>query len=113
MSSVLSPSAVMLFPAEAVEACLRGALAAAATDQAAIRAAAGKENDNVGSAGWEPEVDSLIVLEALTALEEQFGIELPDDVVPPGGYADSEACVRHLLQRARAAWKEKYGEAVT
>ncbi len=107
MSNTLSPPAVMLFPAEAVEACLRDAIAAAAADQAAIRTS--KSAGSSGrEAGWEPEVDSLVVLTALTALEEQFGIKLPDDVVPPGGYADAEACIRHLLQRARATWSEKH-----
>ena len=112
MSSTLSPPAVMLFPAQAAEACLRDAIAAAAADQAAIRTSGGS-NSGEKAAGWEPEVDSLVVLTALTALQEQFGIELPDDVVPSGGYADTEACIRHLLQRARAAWGEKHAGTTT
>ena len=112
MSSTFSSPAVMLFPAEAVEACLRDAVAAAAADQAAIRVSAGTSGSGK-AATWEPEADSLVVLTALTALEEQFGITLPDDVVPPGGYADTEACIRHLLQHARAAWGEKHVGAVT
>ena len=112
MSNTLTPAAVMLFPAKAVEACLRDAVAAAAADQAAIRtdvstSGHGKE------AAWEPEADSLVVLTALTALEEQFGIMLPDDVVPAGGYADTEACIQHLLQHAQAAWGEKHVGIVT
>jgi len=112
MSSTLSPPAVMLFPAEAVEACLRDAVAAAAADQAAIRTS-GSTSGSGKAAAWEPEADSLVVLTALTALEEQFGIELPDDVVPPGGYVDVEACIGDLLQRASAAWGEKHVGAVT
>jgi acyl carrier protein len=112
MSSTVSSPVVMLFPAKAVETCLRDAVAAAAADQAAIRTSestsgSGKE------IGWEPEADSLVVLTVLTALEEQFGIELPDDVVPPGGYADTETCIRHLLQHARVAWSKKHVGTVT
>lgn len=112
MSSTLSFTAVVPFPAESVEACLRDAIAAAAADQATIRAV-GSAGNAVGSAGWEPEVDSIVALEVLTALGEQCGIELPDDVVPAGGYADAEACIQHLLRRARAAWQEKHEGAVT
>ncbi|MBV9747325.1 MAG: hypothetical protein JO157_00780 [Acetobacteraceae bacterium] len=111
MSSALSLPSTMPFPTEAVEACLRAAIATAAADQATIRAADGAE-DFVGSAEWEPEVDSIVALDVLTALGGQVGIELPDDVVPAGGYADAEACVEHLLRTACAAWTEEHGEAV-
>ena len=61
-------------------------------------------------AGWESGVDSLVVVEATLRVEEEFGIELPDEVMPPGGYDDAETCVRHLTDRCAKIWIEKRKE---
>lgn len=106
MSTALTPAKVIPFPAEAVEACLRKAIATATTDRGGVPSTV--EGRDAGSAGWEPEVDSVVALEAIIAVEAEFGIKLPDDVVPPGGYADIEECVGSMLRAARAAFEGKH-----
>ena len=107
MSTLLSPPDVIPFPAEAIEACLRDAIATAAVDREGIPAIGGGKG-LPASAGWESEVDSVVALEAILALEAKFGIELPDDVVPPGGYVDVEECIGSMLRAARAAFEGKH-----
>lgn len=107
MSTMLSPPDVIPFPAGAVEACLRDAIATAAVDREGIPGI-GEGKSGPASAGGEPEVDSIVALEAVLAVEAQFGIELRDDVVPPGGYADVEECVGSMLRAARAAFEGKH-----
>lgn len=106
MSTTLSQPHVISFPAEAIEACLRDAIAMAAVDRKGIPDT-GAGPGAPASAEWEPEVDSIVALEAILAVEAEFGIELPDDVVPPGGYADLEECVGSMLRAARAAFEGK------
>lgn len=108
MSSIASPSPIGLFPAAAVEACIREALALASSEQATLHGVPATEVSS-----WEPEVDSLTALDVLETLREQLGIDLPDDVVPVGGYAGVEDCAADLVAKARDAWSAQHAEAVT
>lgn len=86
------------FPAEEVEACIRDSLHAQAGSQAALR-------PGVASA-CEPEIDSLVVVEVICAVEELLGMSLPASFSPRGGYEDVAACVADLITKTRAAWIE-------
>jgi acyl carrier protein len=86
------------FPATEVEACVRDALNSAHLAQKALR-------PQVASA-VEPEVDSLVVIEAICAIEELLGVVLPTSFAPRGGYDDVEACVSDLVSETRAVWVE-------
>ncbi len=55
---------------------------------------------------WEPEIDSLIVVEIICAVEELLGIELPATFCPKGGYDSSSACINDLTSQARTIWAE-------
>lgn len=86
------------FPAREVEACIRAALDAEHGAQQVLR-------PRTGSA-CEPEVDSLVVIEVICAIEELLGVALPTSFAPRGGYDDVEACVSDLLSETRDVWGE-------
>lgn len=50
-------------------------------------------------AGWEPQVDSLIMVSIAIRIEEEFNVKLPEAVMPPGGFDDENACVAVFTQR--------------
>ena len=89
-------STVGSFPARDIEVCIREAPAAEQSTQKLLR-------PKVGSA-CEPEVDSLVVIDVICAIEELLGVRLPTSFAPRGGYDDVEACVSDLLSETRAVW---------
>lgn len=56
---------------------------------------------------WEPEIDSQNALRVCLRIEEETGIEISEDVVPPGGYDDVESCISALLGATEKAWKAR------
>lgn len=90
------------FPAAEVEACIRSALDAEHAAQQVLRPHA--------ASACEPEVDSLVVVEVICAIEETFGISLPESFAPRGGYADVEDCVSALMAETQAVWMESTKE---
>lgn len=86
------------FPTREVETCIRAALDAEQSVQQALR-------PHPRSA-CEPEVDSLVVIEVVCAIEELLGLTLPISFAPRGGYDDVETCVSNLLAETRAVWNE-------
>jgi acyl carrier protein len=53
---------------------------------------------------WEPEIDSLVVVEVICAIEELLGIEIPPTFSPGGGYDSAESCINDLMSQVKAAW---------
>lgn len=86
------------FPARDVESCIRDALAEQAKAQSILRPRA--------TSACEPEIDSLVVVEIICAIEEVLGVTLPPTFAPRGGYDDVEGCVADLLSVSRAVWVE-------
>jgi acyl carrier protein len=86
------------FPAGDVEACIRDALDAEQIAQRVLRPQA--------ESACTPEVDSLVVVEVICAIEEVLGVTLPTSFAPRGGYDDVEACVTDLLAQTRSVWVE-------
>jgi acyl carrier protein len=84
------------FPAREVEDCIRQALDQQVGTQVVLR-------PRVASA-CEPEIDSLVVVEVICAIEEILGVSIPPTFIPRGGYGDVDACVSDLLAEARAVW---------
>ena len=84
------------FPARAVEDFIRTALDKQAGTQAVLR-------PRVPSA-CEPEIDSLVVVELICAIEEVLGATIPPTFIPRGGYDDLETCVSDLLAESRTVW---------
>jgi acyl carrier protein len=84
------------FPAVEVEACIRETLGAVQSDQQVLRPRA--------ASACEPDIDSLVVIEVICAIEELLGVRLPTSFAPRGGYDGLEACVSDLLAETRVAW---------
>jgi acyl carrier protein len=89
-SRITSPS----FPAQDIERCIRETLADQAGSQSVLRPRT--------ASACEPEIDSLVVVEIICAIEETLGVSLPSSFSPRGGYEDVEACVADLMAEARA-----------
>jgi acyl carrier protein len=106
MATMLKESPSVVFPAADVEACIRDALADQAADQAILRPGRAATVAPVAPRSWEPEIDSLIVVEVICALEELLGIEIPATFSPKGGYESAEGCINDLMSEAKAAWTE-------
>jgi acyl carrier protein len=114
MATLLETSRSAAFPAAAVEACIRDALADQAADQAVLRPDRGTATATpVAARPWEPEIDSLVVVEVICAIEELLRIEIPPTFSPKGGYDSTEACVNDLMSEAKAAWDELTKEKET
>ena len=101
---MLTTSQIAGFPAAEVEACIRTALAAQAADQAVLRP--GGVTNSGAPRSWEPEIDSLVAIEIICAVEELLGVKLPATFSPKGGYDSVEACIDDLLSETKAAWIE-------
>jgi acyl carrier protein len=107
MSTLLERSRSAVFPAAEVEACIRDALADQAADQAVLRPGQGTTTAApVVPRPWKPEIDSLVVVEVICAIEELLAIEIPPTFSPKGGYDSAEACINDLMSEAKAAWDE-------
>ena len=113
MVTTLKQSRGAVFPAAELETCIRDALADQAADQAVLRPGRATTAFPVAPRSWEPEIDSLVVVEVICAIEELLGIEIPATFSPKGGYESAEACVNDLMSEARAAWNEATKERHT
>jgi len=106
MVRLLEKSRSAVFPATEIEACIRDALADQAADQAVLRPDRATTAAPVAPRSWEPEIDSLVVVEVICAVEELLGIKIPPTFSPKGGYDSAEACVNDLMSEAKTAWNE-------
>jgi acyl carrier protein len=113
MATMLKESRSAVSPTAEVEACIRDALADQASDQTVLRPGRATTATPVAPRSWEPEIDSLVVVEVICAVEELLGIEIPATFSPKGGYDSTEACVNDLMSEARAAWTEATKEKQT
>lgn len=89
------------FPAAVVEACIRDELQRQADGQALLRLP--KPSD---SPKWEPEIDSLVVVEIICAVEDLLNVSLPETFTPRGGYDSVEDCIADVVAAASAVWHE-------
>ncbi|WP_369726349.1 hypothetical protein AB8Z38_18150 [Bradyrhizobium sp. LLZ17] len=110
MPTAVSTTQSAAFPAMQVEACIRDTLAVQAADQAILRPRVPQIPGIVPATSWEPEIDSLVAVEVICAVEELLGIKLPATFSPKGGYDSAEACVNDLLCEASAAWNQLTSE---
>jgi acyl carrier protein len=93
------------FPRADVEARLRAELATQAADEAILQDR--PPSTPMFRSAWEPEIDSLVVVELICAIEEQLGLKLPTSFAPRGGYDSQEDCVRDLLAKSEAVWNQR------
>lgn len=102
MSIAQFAGASTAFPLKAVTDCIEAALADQAGTQSVLQGNLAKVS-TPGS--WEPEIDSLVTVELICAIEEQLGVTLPQTFIPRGGYASKAECVADLVQQTKAVWE--------
>lgn len=88
-----------MFPDRAFEDAIRNEISTAINDRPAPRAA------------WEPAVDSLVMVRVVLRIEEEFALNLPDDVMPAGGFRSVEHCVVAVMETCREAWRVSQHES--
>jgi len=84
-----------VFPAQTLEDAIRDEITSAVNDRPTSREA------------WEPAVDSLVMVRVVLRVEEEIALDLPDDVMPPGGFDDMEHCVATVMKACREMWRTK------
>ena len=105
VATLLKVSPAAVFPAAEVEACIRDALADQAADQALLRPGRATTATPVAPRSWEPEIDSLVVVEVICAIEELLGVTLPATFAPKGGDVSVDECVNDLVSEAQTTWR--------
>lgn len=104
-----SPATAASFPRAAVEACLRDELVETVKADAGIKGLT-LPSSPTDLAQTPFQVDSLVVVSILCAVEPIIGFELPDSVVRPGGYGSVESALGHLIPQIEAQWIKKGGK---
>ncbi|KRB86709.1 hypothetical protein ASE00_08490 [Sphingomonas sp. Root710] len=97
------------FPITAVETCLHDELMQTIKSMAKIKGIALPSIDAQIRA-MPVQVDSLVCVDILCAVEPIIGIELPESVVKAGGYGSIDNAIKNLIPRIEAEWKKKGGK---
>ena len=85
----------MSFPQQQIEDAIRDEIRCAAADSP------------VSKGAWEPEIDSLTTVRIVCRIERDFGLSLPDDCMPEGGFNGVDECVAVLTEQCHQHWHEK------
>lgn len=112
MTTVDAPAtAISPFPMAAVEACLRTELLEAIEAEATVRGVA-LPSDALRKGKVNFQIDSLVVVSILCAVDEIVGFELPEIVVRTGGYDSVNHALEQLLPAIKKQWiKHKGGKS--
>jgi hypothetical protein len=103
--STTAPQAVTAFPKAAVEARLRGELLKSVIADASLRGIALPAAASAQS-GISIQIDSLVVVSLLCAVEPILGFELKDSVVRPGGYSSINQAIDQVMPRIEKHWQK-------
>lgn len=110
MATIAPPApAIAVFPAGAVEACLRNELIDTIKSLAKIKGIVLPSNP-AQIATKSIQIDSLVCVEILCAVEPILQVELPEKVVKSGGYGSIDAAIKYLIPRIEAEWKKQKGQ---
>jgi hypothetical protein len=102
------PKAAVAFPAADVEACLTEELLEAVRVEASLRGFP-LPTSPAAAASRTVEIDSLVVVDLLCAVEPVLGFKLPQGVVRAGGYHSANEAVAHLMPRIEREWSRRRG----
>lgn len=103
-----SSAALTAFPKAAVEASLRDELVETVKGEAAIKGVTLPSTPKQ-IAQTPFQVDSLVVVSILIAVEPIVGFELPESVVRAGGYASVDSALEDLLPQIERLWTKRKG----
>lgn len=107
-NTLTGPTIAAAFPQAAVEKCLRDELIEAIKAEASIKCIA-LPSVTADIVKTSFQVDSLVVVSILCAVEPIIGFELRDSVVRAGGYGSVESALEHLLPRIEKTWTKRNG----
>lgn len=96
------------FPKAAVEKCLRDELIETVKAEARLKGVALPPAAS-DTAKTSFQIDSLVVVSILCAVEPIVGFELPESVVRAGGYASVESALEQLLPKIEGQWAKQKG----
>jgi hypothetical protein len=102
------PKPAVAFPAADVEACLTEELLEAVRVEASLRGLP-IPTSPAAAAARVVEMDSLVVVDLLCAVEPVLGFKLPQGVVRAGGYHSVNQAVAHLMPRIEREWSRRRG----
>ncbi len=105
---------VSTFPAAQIESQLRMQIAAEAKVQAQLRGTGTGSNPSLRqSSKAEPEIDSLVAVEALTVIESLVPFALSESLIRPGGYTSVNDFIDDLLPKVKNQWLEYHKRNVS
>ena len=105
---------ISTFPAAQIESQLRAQLAAEAKVQAQLRGTGTGSGPSLRrSSKAEPEIDSLVAVEALTAIECVVPFALSESLIRPGGYTSVNDFINDLLPKVNNRWLGYYKREVS
>lgn len=110
MATIAVPGAktIPAYPAGAVAAVLRHELIGAIRRRFRRKGTPlPKKNDDV--VVMTIEIDSLIVVELLSSLDDILPFEVTESVVKAGGYNSIDAAVKHVTGRVESKWNKHHG----
>ena len=110
-ATTAKPKTQAAFPAQAIEASIRGFLAQEGAMQAVLHGV-GAAGGSKGVIGPQPDIDSLVVVEVLLELETQVPFELPESLVQAGGYDSVDEVVQHLMPKLQLRWNQHHKEKI-
>jgi hypothetical protein len=107
-SSAPPVSTSVTFPLASVETCFRAELIEAIESEASIKGVSLPVSPaEIAKTSFQ--IDSLVVVGILCAVEPIVGFELPDSVVRAGGYRSVENALEQLLPRIEKFWMKRTG----
>lgn len=109
IATISKPSSAGIFPSQAVESKLRGALLQSVQSTAAVQGIA-LPPTNAEQCATRIHLDSLEVVDLLCDVESIVGFELKDSIVKAGGYQSINEALAHVLPRIEAAWLKRVGK---
>ncbi len=107
LAPIAAPS-VASFPTPEIKKCLRDELIEAVKSEAAVKGDALPATP-AAIATTTFQIDSLVVVSLLTAVEAVIGCNLPDIVVRAGGYTSVEQALEQLVPRIENHWAKING----
>jgi hypothetical protein len=110
MVVMIAQTDIPTFPAAEIEQQIRKLLADEAQVQATLRGTGGGggSTSSGGASRAEPDLDSLVAVEALLVIEPFVPFDLPESLIRPGGYTSVDHFINDLLPKVHNQWQRHH-----
>jgi len=105
VATITKPASIAAFPSASIEARLRDDLLKSVISDASLKGIP-LPADAPSQSATSIQIDSLVVVSLLCAIEPILGFELKDSVVQAGGYSSVNKAVENLMPRIETAWQK-------